>query len=54
LRIAFRLTDLADDDVGFADRHEVELEIEALAVTVGPGGADFGQSLVSGPVLRTA
>jgi hypothetical protein len=36
LRTAFLVADLADDDVGFANRQQGELHVEALAVAVSP------------------
>jgi hypothetical protein len=41
LRTAFLVADLADDDVGFANRQQGELHVEALAIFVGPCGADL-------------
>jgi hypothetical protein len=33
--------DFANDDVGFANRHQVELEAEAFAILVSPGAANL-------------
>ena len=36
------ILDFANDDVGFANQQQVELEAEAFAMLVSPGGTDLG------------
>jgi hypothetical protein len=54
LDTAFLVADLADDDVGFANRQQGELHVEALAIALGPGGADLGLVAGLGPSLAQA